>query len=370
MSLVTSALTLVRWLGPWETTGVPSTVDRRTHELSAGVRAYVYAASARQVEGVWVLAPGLHFLGPDDPRLDRFCRILAASGTVVVAPFLRDHIGLRVSARSTDDLAEAFALGESIAAERRLPRPALFSISFGSQPAIELAARDSHRDRVGALVLFGGFADFDASVRFCITGRAARGQDALAMTHDPLNAPVVWLHLLDHLDLDCDRERVATAWRAMVHRTWGKMELKAKGARDPIAHELARDLDPRDRDAFLLGCGLADGAEIHLDLALSRTKDHYAFTDPRPHLARIRAPIAVVHGRDDDVIPWFEAEKLRDALPAGVPSRVLITGLYGHTGAGDHGWSVSPKTLARELATMTGVIRTLAEAPRGRFTKG
>jgi pimeloyl-ACP methyl ester carboxylesterase len=343
---------LVRWLGPWEKTGVPRNVTRDERTIGA-MRAYLYRP-AREARGIYLIAPGLHFLGPDDPRLDRFCRILAASGVAVLAPFLRDHCGLRVSERSTDDLAAAFEEAERL----NLGKPAVFSISFGSQPAIALAARENYRDRVGALVLFGGFADFRASVRFCLTGRADYQGKELAMTHDPLNAPVVWMHLLDVLQLSCDRERVLAAWQEMVERTWGKMELKAPGARDPIAHDIAERLAEPDRSIFLLGCGLREGGPAHLETALPLIQQKYAFTDPRAALQRITAPIAIVHGRDDDVIPWFEAEKLKAAAPN---AKLLITGLYGHTGAA----SVSPRALARELVTMVGVVRTLANAPTG-----
>jgi len=357
------ALKLVRWLGPWERDGVPRDVTRTELPIAGprSMRAYLYRPTLSRrggaPRGVYLIAPGLHFLGPDDPRLDRFCRILASSGVLVLAPFLPDHCGLRVTDRTTDDLAAAFDAAESLS----LGKPAIFSISFGSQPAIALAARESHRDRVGALVLFGGFADFRASVRFCLTGRAEYEGRELAMTHDPLNAPVVWMHLLDVLELSCDRSRVLAAWQEMVERTWGKMELKVKGARDPIAHSIGERLEPRDREVFLLGCGLREGGGAHLEEALPRIAETYAFTDPRAALARVRAPIAIVHGRDDDVIPWFEAEKLREAIPSGHRARMLITGLYGHTGAA----SVSPRALARELATMVGVVRALANAPSG-----
>lgn len=341
--------TLVRWLGPWEEGGVPPGIGRQELDLG-GMRAYVYRG--RRIDGLWILAPGLHFLGPDDPRLDRFARILAASGKVVLAPFLPSHVDLRVSDRTTADLARATERGIEMAQDLGLPKPALFSISFGSQPAIAIAGSDAFRDRISALVLFGGFADFAPTVRFCLTGRAGD----LALPHDPLNAPVVWLHLLDHLDLQVDRARVAAAWREMVHRTWGKMELKAKGARDPFAHAIAATLPEAERAVFLMGCGLAPGGEAHLETALSRLGAAFDFTDPRPHLARVRAPVAIVHGRDDDVIPYFEAEKLRAALPPGHPHRVMVTGLYGHTGSA----MPSLRAIGQELRTMRAIVGTLA----------
>ncbi len=363
-SRVRVSLRLARWLGPWAKDAVPRGVTRTTSTLddARGYRAFVYRSRAR-AHGAYLVVPGLHYAGPDDPRLDRFCRVLAASGFVVLAPALPDHLALRVAPTATDDLAIAWNAVEAMARAEAMPRPALFSISFGSLPAIALAARDGYRDRIGALVVFGGYADFDASVRFAVTGEARDGARAIAAPFDPLNAPVVFLALLPHLPA-VDREAVARAWRTMVERTWGRTELKAPDARRSIADDLARSLAPADRDLFLVGCGLREDRAL-LDAGLAAVGDAFAFADPRPYLARVAAPIVVLHGRDDDVIPWLEAEKLRRALPPGHPHRVLVTGMYDHTGA----TRPSPRALARELVTMFHVVRAMADAPQLRSTE-
>jgi len=358
-SALRASVALARWLGPWAK-GAPRGVSREAIVLDErrAYRAHVYR-SARAI-GAYLVAPGLHYAGPDDPRLDRFCRVLAAAGFVVLAPALPDHLALRVSTSATDDLAIAFDALEARA--RGMPRPAVFSISFGSLPAISLAARASHADRVGALVVFGGYADFDAAVRFAVTGvadgaRAIDGSEQTAAPYDPLNAPVVYLALLPHLGAQ-DEDALARAWRAMVERTWGRLEMKAPGARDAIANELARGIDARDRDLFLLGCGLReDRARVERGIAAASAS--FAFADPRPHLARVRAPVVVLHGKDDDVIPWTESEKIARALPAGHPHRVLVTGLYDHTGSK----LPSPHALAREAQTLARVAWAMASAP-------
>jgi pimeloyl-ACP methyl ester carboxylesterase len=367
MKLGLAALSLARWLGPWGETKVPTTVSRTTTIVEppnqTPFRANLYVHQRRAPIGAYLVAPGLHFLGPNDPRFDRFCRVLAAAGLLVLAPFLPEHVALRVSPRSVDDLAASFELLERVG--RGLPPPAIFSISFGSQPAIGLAARPDFRDRVGALVLFGGFADFGATVRYAISGEATYRGRTLAVAHDPLNAPVVWLNLLSHLGplagITDERElaAVARAWHAYVERTWGRPAFKVGDARSVVAHELAATLDPRSRDLFLRGCGLLPGGLPLVEQALAAAGDAFDFTDPRPHLATLRAPVAIVHGRDDDVVPWFEAEKLRDALPAGHPHRLLVTGLYGHTGAS----SPTLGAMIDEARTLLDVVRTMVNAP-------
>ena len=149
---------------------------------------------------------------------------------------------------------------------------------------------------------------------------------------DPNNAPVVFLHLLPHLDVSCDREAVARAWNAMVRGTWGRPELKEERARTKIADAIAASLGPAEQQLFYIGCGLREGGAEHLDAGLRACGDAFAFANPRDALSRVKTPVVIVHGKDDDVIPWSEAEKLRDALPAGHPHRLLITGMYGHTG--------------------------------------
>ena len=158
-----SALALARWLGPWAARELPDDVERREERLpgTPPVRCYRYEA-ASDPRGVYLVVPGLHYAGPDDERLDRFCRVLARAGHVVLAPFLDDFLALRVAPGAAAELALAADRAAALAAERHLPRPALFSISFGCLPALEIAASERHQDTFGTLVVFGGYRDFFA----------------------------------------------------------------------------------------------------------------------------------------------------------------------------------------------------------------
>jgi pimeloyl-ACP methyl ester carboxylesterase len=293
---------------------------------------------------------GLHYLGPDDPRLDRFCRVLAAAGNVIAAPFVRSLCALRVTEQANVDVREAF---DELSRETRLA-PSVFSISFGSLPAISVAAEAG--DRVRALFLFGGYADFDDTVRFAAGGAVNGAGD---LPRDPLNLPAVMLNIVAHLGLGDDTATFEQALWTMVRRTWGRVELKAPGARDAIAHAIAEDLPAHLRRPFLLACGL-DGDPLSV-VARGLASSSFTFADPRRDLARLKAPAVIVHGREDDVVPWTEALKLRDALPPGHPHALLLTGLYGHTGA------ERPRAGAvlDEGRTLLRIARALASPPFG-----
>ena len=78
-----TVLSLARWLGPWAgERRVPSGVTRDAIDVPGErpFEAWRYQPASRRPIAAVVLVHGLHYAGPADPRLDRFARILAASG--------------------------------------------------------------------------------------------------------------------------------------------------------------------------------------------------------------------------------------------------------------------------------------------------
>ena len=362
--------TLLRWLGPWtRSDALPPGVLHEVWLLRAGARpgrrgrregaaarrdrleAHVFRPSSPTL-GTYLVAPGIHFDGPEDPRFERFCRILAHAGFLVVAPTL-PAFAEQVIARSVVD---DFELVARALAERLGPggRFSVFSISFGSWPALEIAARMP--EHVSAVITFGGYAEFESAVRFAVDGVMRRPEGDLTLAHDPLNPPALFLNVLPWLEVPGDTQALQETWREMMFRTWGRMELKQPGRLEPFGEELVARVPAAQRELFLVGCGLRPGGAELVEAALRRAGDAIHFASPTAALKAIRAPVWICHGRDDDVIPWGEAEKLHRALSGRVPARLLLTGLYGHTGTS---WP-SPGALAREARTLLEMMRALA----------
>jgi pimeloyl-ACP methyl ester carboxylesterase len=314
-----SIVTLARWLGPWADAKAAPEVDV-VETVEAGTRVRLYGHGAP-----WLIAPGLHYAGPDDPRMDRFCRILAAAGHMVIAPFVRDYLALVPCARAIEDFRNVYDACE---------QPTIFSISFGSLLAFAVAAE---RD-VGRLVIFGGYADFHETMKYCLTGPG----------RDPLNQPVVIMNLLDYIE-HSHRDELVGAWRRYVERTWGRPEMKARERYEAVAREIEPSVPAIARELFM--AGILPGAWSLAGPALAQF-DASAL-DPRPYLKNVRAEVDLVHGAADDVIPFQQSHALAALLPH---ARVHITGMYGHTGASGARLAALP----RELATMYRVLRVLA----------
>lgn len=376
--------TLIRYLGPWSGEGdFPRRVRRRhwivregtlqghrafvkgMREDSPGIAildAYLYEPTATPL-GVFVVAPGLHFAGPDDPRFDRFCRVIAGAGFVVVAPFLPDYVNLRVRPSALDDFE---VLLEACASRFPELMPAtVFSISFGSWLAIELAAK--RPDLVGELITFGGYAEFDAIARFCVSGEVEHGGAVKTLPNDPLNSPALFLNLLDALGIEEERLELEHAFRRMCYRTWGRMELKREGRLAPVVEEMIHLAPARHRDLFRVIAGAERGTVSLLSEALAAREGRIPRVDPGGALKRLRVPFTIAHSRDDDVIPFYEAYKLRAALGPNYPVRVFLTGLYTHSGQGV-GMGIA-RDAARELKTLLGLAQALAGAGERRVVE-
>jgi pimeloyl-ACP methyl ester carboxylesterase len=351
---------LLRWLGPW-TPGdrVPDGVASRDVDVPGGSRAFrarVWRPERSEPTGSLLLVPGLHFLGPADPRFDRFGRVLARSGLVVLAPFLPDFAELVVGKDLVGDTERSLDALLAVP-DRPSGRPGIFSISFGSMPALRVAA--SRGEAIGSLIVFGGFADFRRTMRFALSGEGER-------RNDPLNAPVVFVNLVPHMHVaDGDRAILHRAWLAQCERTWGKEENKRAEVYVPVAREIAATLPAHLRELFLVGCRAEPGTVERALEALARAGAAFDWIDPRPHLSGLRCDVHLVHGTGDDVVPHEESAALLAAMPPHVRARVHLTGLYAHTRiAGLAELAREAGAAARELGSLVAILWAIARSSR------
>lgn len=350
---------LARWLGPWaDDATVPCAADRRSVTVPARdgrppFELWVYRPHG-PVRGAYLVAPGLHYAGPADPRVDRFLRVLARAGFVAGCPFLPDFADLRARETAIADFARAFDIFVELP-DLRGRRPGLFSISFGSLPALRLASDPRYAERVAGVVTFGGFADFRDVVRFALQGEPG-------LPFDRLNQPVVVMNLLREIaDVPDGLAEIVVRWRAYVEATWGREDMRTTDAWRAVAERHGEGLTCARLAFYRMGTGLEDGALDACLAAIERFDESRAYLDPRPHLSGLRSPVHVVHGVDDDVIPHGQLDKLLAAMPAHIEARGYRTGLFAHS----HSTGVGGlREGAREVATLVAMLRAMTTAGR------
>jgi hypothetical protein len=350
------------WLGPWaDSDASPQGATRTVVEVptSDGVMEAHWYLPPGPARGTWILAPGLTFRGIDDPRFERFARILAGAGLAVFAPGIPDFRNMTVTAKSIDDFQRAFDVMWDLP-DRPPGRPAVWSISTGSVMALRLAANPDYAYRIGGLVTWGGYGAWRETVQFCLTGHDGTQQVA---PKDRGLQPVTYINLLDHVDgTPADGSHLLRGWREYVRLTW--YEEMDDHELDALAIEMQEAIPVEQRQLFLDGCGVGGPESMTPALAaLEGDPKSFAHLDAVRFLEDIRCPVYVIHAADDTVVAANQRFVIANGLSKEVPVQVHLTGLYGHSSAGGTLDLRQLATAANELKTLFHVAWAAAKLP-------
>jgi dienelactone hydrolase len=286
-------------------------------------RAYEPAHTIRRTA---LLVGGLHAGGCDEPRLVAFARQLAASGVAVITPTIPGLSQFTITPALTDaieDLALWLSADNRLAPDGRI---AMMGVSFSGGLVLVAAGRPSLRGRVAYVFSFGGHDDLHRVLRYLCTG-VVRG------TIRPPHDYGVALLLLDMADRVVPADQVAAlregirrflraSYLDRTDKRQAKQEFAALRALASSLPEPSATLlvYVNNRDVAELGARLLPYIEFYegaAALSLSRS-------------AKPTAPVFLLHGAADNVIPADEAQYLADDLRGSAPVRLLLTDLVSH----------------------------------------
>lgn len=350
-----SLFTLLRWLGPWtDQNRAPKGVRRiEIHTKEQEFPIWVYDTPASK--GALYIVPGLHHEGPQDPRLDRFARVLAKAGISVGVPFLPTSMGLVMKPELCTEAKKGF-----ISFQEHVGCPCgVFGISAASIAALSIGADPKLQSFLSGVMIFGGFSNWQEALLF------AAWEDG-SLPKDPLNLPVIFLNLWGEMNVDvCDEEVLLRTWRAFIHATWEKEEMKPFEEYSKIAYRLADTVHPEDRSIFLRGTSVEPGGSEMIRNVIHAGLLGNDWLNPEPLLRAVTAPLYLTHGRDDVVVPYQQTFALQKMSPSDTPA--YITGFYDHTGITSlwRLFSLLPR-IPQEIIHSVQLLRSMLWISRGR----
>jgi dienelactone hydrolase len=286
-----------------------------------------YSPSRRSGRG-FLLVPGVHASGVEEPRLVGFARDLASLGHVVVTVGPPDLARYEVTPATTDAIEDAARWVSSQPELAPDGRVGMMGISFAGGLSIVAAARPSIRDKVAVVVSLGGHGDLPRTLRYLCTGRLPDG--SLHPPHD-YGVVIILLSVADQVvpadQVDLLRQAVLTFLEAsrldLVDKSLSLATFEKVRALEPTLPEPTRTLvnAVNRRDVATLGAVLLPHvSSLGDDAALSPE-----------HASPPSAPIYLLHGAGDNVIPAAESKLLAQALTRrGVTVHVLATPLITH----------------------------------------
>jgi dienelactone hydrolase len=294
------------------------------------VAAQWYRPSGR-VRRAALLVPGIHSMGIMEPRLTALATDLAGSGVAVMALALPDLMGYQITARSADVIEDA--VGWMAAQPEFAPdgRVGLVGISFAGGLSIVAAGRPSIRDKVAYVLSLGGHGDLGRVLKYLATGEAVQAPGLV--THPPHDYGVAVITyatadlLVPHEQVMALREGIRTFLLAsqltlidmdQANATFQRARDIATTLPEPSATFLT---NVNDRNVKALGPLLEPHIGLEADPAAS----------PERAPAPPAAPVFLLHGNDDIVIPAAESVVLAAHLrQQGVDVRLLLSRIITH----------------------------------------
>ncbi len=285
-----------------------------------------------------ILTPGVHAMGIEEPRLKGLAGDLAASGVAVMTIALPDLVRYRFTPEEVDEIEDAagwLAGQQDLAPDGHV---GLMGISFAGGLSIVAAGRPSLADHVSYVLSFGGHGDLPRVLRYLCTGLEPLPPGAPPGMRRHYRAPhdygvaVILLGLADRLvppdQVEPLRHGIETYLTASqltlvdmkrAGDVYEESKRIAAALPEPSA-TLMRLVNARDTRA--LGARLLP--------ALDDPGLYPPVTSP-DRSAPPQAPVFLLHGTDDTVIPAVETLLLAQHLrQEGVEVHALLSGLITH----------------------------------------
>ena len=299
------------------------------------LRARLYQPIRRHRRAV-LLVSGLHRSGIDEPRLVHFARQLSSDDLAIVTPDIPQLSNFEITPAITDAIERAAVWVASESGLADEGKVGMMGVSFSGGLSLVAAGRPSLTGRVAYVFALGAHDDLPRVLRYLCTGlEPARRQGDATTYRSPhdYGVAVILLGVADHLVPPVQVEPLQTAVRNYLAASVTDSVDKVQGAREFAAvRDLAATLaepsativrEITNRDVAHLGPRLLPYIGFYGgDPALSPSKS------PKPS-----APVFLLHGTEDNVIPAIESEYLADDLRGHAPVRLLLSGLISHAQA-------------------------------------
>lgn len=302
------------------------------------------------------LFPGVHGGGVEEPRMNALARQFAANGLrVLIAPLPELRV-YTIRPRSTDDVEDVavwLSLQPDLSPTGQI---GLVGVSFAGGLALVAAGRPSLAGRLSLVAAMGSQSDLPRAMRYLCTGVLPDGSAQPA--HD-YGAVLILLAGLHHF---APPEQVAPLRNAIVtflDASSFDVTDPARSARmfeDARRMEVALPEPAREvmgwvnrRDVQTLGPKLLPYLEeLGGDPALSPERS-----------PATSAPVFLLHGSHDNVIPYTETPRLAEYLRTRGNARVtsLLTPLISHANAQDAAPSVASDSRGRASAEVWRLVR-------------
>lgn len=301
---------------------------------------------ARQTRRTIVLIPGVHRDGINELRLVGLAEDLAATGYGVLAIAAPDLQRFKITPAVTDTIEDAVQWVSHQPHYQTNGKIGIVGISFSGGLSIVAAGRESIRDRVAFVMSFGGHGDLSRALHYLTSGEvlgdlegAKRSSEVAGADHVSVHPPhdyglaVVLLNLADRVVPADQVEPLIKGIDGFLLAS--SLAVASPEKAIPVFDEMKTYQETLPEPSRTYMQYVNDRAVDKLGPVLlpivDGLKDHPAMTSMSPERTTPPlAPVFLLHGADDNVIPSVETVLLAERLKGKARVHGVLSGLITH----------------------------------------
>jgi hypothetical protein len=333
--------TVASWRASSFTRDAETTVPTRAGDIPAR-----YFRPSRQTRRTILLIPGVHRDGINESRLVGLAEDLAATGFGVLTVAAPDLQRFKITPQVTDVIEDAVRWTSEQPQFRTDGKIGVLGISFSGGLSIVAAGRDSIRDRVAFVMSFGGHGDLARALHYLTSGEilgdletAKRSSAVAGADHVGVHPPhdyglaVVLLNLADRVVPPEQVEPLARGIDGFLLAS--SLAVTDPPRAIPVFEEMKKYQETLPEPSRTYMQYVNDRAVDKLGPVLLPVADalasHPAMSSLSPEKATPpAAPVFLLHGVDDNVIPSVETVLLAEHLKGKARVTGLLSGLITH----------------------------------------
>ena len=336
-----TAATVARWRAKAFTRDAEIRVPTRGGDIPAR-----FFRPSQQTRRTVVLIPGVHRDGINESRLVGLAEDLAATGYGVLTVAAPDLQRFKITPEVTDTIEDAVKWTSEQPQFRTDGKIGIVGISFSGGLSIVAASRDAIRDRVAFVMSFGGHGDLARAMHYLTTGdvlgdieQAKQSSAVLGADHVGVHPPHDYGVAVALLNL-ADRVVPADQVAALSKGIDGFLLASSLAVTDPpraipVFEEMKVYQETLAEPSRTYMQYVNDRAVDKLGPILTPVADALRDHPAMPSLSPERAtppiaPIFLLHGVDDNVIPSVETVLLAEHLKGKARVEGLLSGLITH----------------------------------------
>ena len=332
-------------LASWRTYAFARQPDMWVPTRAGNIPARLYQPEGR-VRRTLLLMPGVHRDGINESRLVGLAEDLSATGYRVVTVAAPDLQRFKITPEVTDVIEEAVKWTSEQPQFRTDGKIGVVGISFTGGLSIVAAGRGSIRDRVAFVMSFGGHGDLARALHYLASGEVLGNLEQAKQSSAVAGADHVGVHpphdyglavvLLNLADRVVPPEQVAALSKGID----GFLLASSLAVTDPpksvpIFEEMKKYQETLPEPSRTYMQYVNDRAVDKLGPVLlpviESLKNHPGMAALSPERATPpTAPIFLLHGVDDSVIPSVETVLLAEHLKGKADVMGLLSGLITH----------------------------------------